>query len=70
MKWTYDKNGFFIRKILHQAPRLSRYSTTVRGEVWSKIATNFNTMERPSFKVTQRSVRDSYSYVEKKQQQD
>ena len=66
MKWTYDHNVIFVREILNQAPRLHRYGTTERGEVWSKIADNLNAMAKPSFKVTQRSVRDRYSHMEKK----
>jgi len=58
MKWTYDHNVIFVCKILVQAPRLHRYRTTETGEVWSKIADNLNAMEKPSFKVTQRSVRE------------
>ena len=65
MKRTYDHNVIFVREILHQAPWLYRYGTTERGEVWSKIADNLNAMEKPSFKVTQRSVRDRYSHMEK-----
>ena len=65
MKWTYDHNVIFVREILHQAPWLYRYSIMERGEVWSKIADNLNAMEKPSFKVTQRSVRDRYSHMEK-----
>lgn len=65
MKWTYDHNVIFVREILYQAPWLYRYGTTERGEVWSKIAENLNAMEKPSFKVTQRSVRDRYSHMEK-----
>ena len=33
--------------------------------MWSKIADNFNAVEKPSFKVTQRSLRDRYSHMEK-----
>ena len=65
MKWTYDHNIIFVREILLQAPWLHSYGTTERGEVWSKIADNLNAMEKPSFKVTQRSVRDRYSHMEK-----
>ena len=65
MKWTYDHNVVFVREILHLAPWLHRYGTTERGEVWSKIADNLNAVEKPSFKVTQRSVRDRYSHTEK-----
>ena len=65
MKWTYDHNVIFVREILLQVPWLHRYRTTERGEVWSRIADNLNAMEKPSFKVTQRSVRDRYSHMEK-----
>ena len=65
MKWTYDHNVIFVCEILHLAPWLHRYGTTERGEVWSKIADNLNAVEKPSFKVTQRSVRDRYSHTEK-----
>ena len=65
MKCTYDHNVIFVREVLHLAPWLHRYGTTERGEVWSKIADNLNAVEKPSFKVTQRSVRDRYSQMEK-----
>ena len=65
MKWTYDHNVIFVREILHQAPWLYRYGTTERGEVWSKIADNLNAMDKPSFKVNWRSVRNRYSHMKK-----
>ena len=65
MKWTYDHNVIFVHDVLLRAPWLHRYGTTERGEVWSKIAENLNAMEKPSFQVTQRSVRDRYSHMKK-----
>lgn len=66
MKRTYNHNIIFVREILLQAPWLHRYRTTERGEVWWRIADNLNAMEKPMFKVTQRSVRGRYSHMEKR----
>ena len=65
MKWTYDHNVVFIREILHQAPWLCKYGTTERGDVWKSIAESLNGMKNPTFKVSQRSVRDRYSNMER-----
>ena len=68
MKCTYD-HVIFVREILHQALLFHRYGTTERGEEWSKIVDNLNAKEKLSFKVTQKSVRDWYSHMEKAQDQ-
>ena len=65
MKWTFDHNVFFVREILHKEPWLCKYGSTERGEAWSKIANSLNAMKEPSFKVTQRSVRDRYTHMER-----
>ena len=65
MKWTFDHNVIFVREILHKEPWLCKYGSTERGEAWSKIANSLNTMKEPSFKVTQRSVRDRYTHMER-----
>ena len=65
MKWTFDHNVIFVREILHMEPWLCKYGSTERGEAWSKIANSLNAMKEPSFKVTQRSVRDRYTHTER-----
>jgi len=66
MKWTYDHNVNFVREILAQAPWENRYGSAERGEAWANIAKSLSGMEKPIFKVSQRSVRDRYSTMEKK----
>ena len=65
MKWTYDHNVVFVHEVLHQAPWLCKYGTTERGDVWKSIAESLNGMKNPTFKVSQRSVRDRYSNMER-----
>ena len=65
MKWTFDHNVIFVRQILHMEPWLCKYGSTERGEAWSKIDNSLNAMKEPSFKVTQRSVRDRYTHMER-----
>ncbi|KAK3718610.1 hypothetical protein QZH41_004590 [Actinostola sp. cb2023] len=49
-----------------EAPWENRYGSAERGEAWANIAKSLSGMEKPIFKVSQRSVRDRYSTMEKK----
>lgn len=39
--------------------------TSERGEDWEKLAESLNAISHPQFHITQRSVRDHYSIMEK-----
>ena len=66
MKWTELHDEIFVREILLIQPWSSKKASPERGEAWMKIATSLNSLETPTFRVTQRSVRDRYAVLEKK----
>ena len=47
-------------------PWLHKKGTSERGDDWEKLAVSLNAIPRPQFRVTQRSVRDHYSTMEKR----
>ena len=49
------------RQILHIQPWLHRHGSVERGQLWDEIAAVLNSLEKPGFKVTSRSVRDRYA---------
>ena len=47
-------------------PWLHKKGTSERGDDWEKLAVSLNAIPYPQFRVTQRSVRDHYSTMEKR----
>ena len=47
-------------------PWQHRKGTSERGDDWEKLAVSLNAIPNPQFRVTQRSVRDHYSTMEKR----
>ena len=47
-------------------PWQHRKGTSERGDDWEKLAVSLNAIPNPQFHVTQRSVRDHYSTMEKR----
>lgn len=66
MKWTELHDQMLVREILLIQPWTSKKASPERGEAWLKIATSLNSLQTPTFRVTQRSVRDRYALLEKK----
>ena len=52
--------------MIAHTPWIHKRGSTERGLVWGKIANSLNTFKNPTFRVTQRSVRDRYALLEKK----
>ncbi|XP_028408235.1 uncharacterized protein LOC114530820 [Dendronephthya gigantea] len=66
MKWTELHDQLLVREILLVQPWTSKKASPERGEAWLKIATSLNSLQSPVFRVTQRSVRDRFTLLEKK----
>ena len=65
MDWTEAHDSLLIREILIIEPFQFKSSTVKRGQAWSQIAEILNSVELPSFRVNQRSVRERFSHLEK-----
>ena len=55
-----------LRKLMLLQPWLHKKGTSERGDDWEKPVVSLNAIPRPQFRVTQRSVRDHYSTMEKR----
>ena len=66
MAWTKQHDILLCREILHIQPWLHRHGSVERGQLWDEIAAVLNSLEKPGFKVTFRSVRDRYGLLVKK----
>ncbi len=66
MKWTADHDSVFVREIIAFTPWIKKHGSAERGEIWGRIADSLNSFESPQFRVTQRSVRDHYTLLERK----
>ena len=65
MEWTTERDELLIREILSVEPYIHKPSTVKRGQAWTQISEILNTIPNPTFRVTQRAVRDRYNYIEK-----
>lgn len=66
MKWTEEHKLLMLREMTLLQPWLHKKGTSERGDDWEKLAVSLNAIPRPQFHVTQRSVRDHYSTMEKR----
>ena len=66
MKWTVEHDLTLCGEVLLQEPFKHPKNSKERGEVWSNIAVNLNSLENPSFKVSKRSVRDRLTLLQTK----
>ena len=66
MGWTEQHDILLSREILHIQPWLHRHGSIERGQLWNEIAAVLNSLEKPGFKITSRSVRDRYGLLVKK----
>ena len=64
--WTEQHDILLSREILHIQPWLHRHGSIERGQLWNEIAAVLNSLEKPGFKITSRSVRDRYGLLVKK----
>lgn len=65
MVWTEEHEELLLREILTYEPFNYKHGTVPRGEAWKMIAETLNGLIRPKFSVTQRSVREKYTTLEK-----
>ena len=66
MKWSNQHDIMLLREMLLFQPWSYRYGSVERGQVWETIADSLNRINRPVFKVNQRSVRDRYHLLKKR----
>ena len=66
MKWTVEHDLTLCGEVLLQEPFKHPKNSKDRGEVWSNVAVNLNSLENPSFKVSKRSVRDRLTLLQTK----
>ena len=66
MKWTVEHDLTLCGEVLLQEPFKHPKNSKERGEVWSNIAVNLNSLKNPSFKVSKRSVRDRLTLLQTK----
>ncbi|CAH3038005.1 unnamed protein product, partial [Pocillopora meandrina] len=59
--WTEQHNNIICQKILVLEPFKAKKGSIARGQIWDKIANNLNSLQRPQFRVTKRSVRERYT---------
>ena len=66
MEWTDDHDHSLCQEILALEPFKAKKGSITRGQIWDQIASNLNSLERPRFKVTKRSVRERYTLLSEK----
>lgn len=66
MKWTEGHKVLILRELMVLQPWKKTNVSSERGEDWEKLAVSLNATSHPQFHVTQQSVRDHYSVMEKR----
>ena len=68
MKWSEEHNNNLLKEILLFEPFAHKHGSEERGKCWERIAESLNSLRDDElfYKVNQRSVRDRYSYLEKR----
>ena len=69
MIWKTEHEEILCREILIYEPFNHKSGSIPRGETWTLIAEALNSLDRPKFTVTQRSVREKYNALEKAHEQ-
>lgn len=67
MTWAEEHNDMLIREMYLFEPWKYKKGSKERGEMWEKISDSLNCLDKPTFNVTQKSVRDHYNLLEKQQ---
>ena len=63
MEWTDYHDVLLGREILVVQPFQAKKGSPRRGLLWQEIADNLNKLDKPSFKVTKRAVREQYTLL-------
>ena len=66
MEWTEQHDNILCQEILVLEPFKAKKGSIARGQIWDKIANNLNSLQRPQFRVTKRSVRERYTLLSDK----
>lgn len=65
MRWTDEHDVVLLREMFLFEPWNFKYASKERGQCWERISESLNQIQRPQFKVSQRSVQDRYGVLEK-----
>lgn len=66
MKWTVNHDIYLTREILLIKPHQLKPGSKERGNAWSSIASDLNSIQEIHFTVSQKSVRDRYRLLVEK----
>ena len=67
MHWTAEHNELLVREMyLYQSWKYKKISQE-RGHAWDMISDSLNDIVCPKFSVTQKSVREHYTLLQKQQ---
>lgn len=67
MFWNEEREILLCREIMLIEPYQFKKSTKERGDSWSKVAVNLNSIELvPSFSVDQRAIREHFAAMRKR----
>ncbi|CAB4025800.1 Hypothetical predicted protein [Paramuricea clavata] len=67
MTWTDEHNEVLIREMFLFQPWNYKKGSQQRGHAWEMISDSLNDLNTPMFGVTQKSVRDHYTLLQKQQ---
>ncbi|XP_046862100.1 uncharacterized protein LOC124455508 [Xenia sp. Carnegie-2017] len=67
MTWTNEHNEILVREMYLFQPWNFKKGSQQRGNAWKMISDSLNDMDHPKFNVTQKSVRDHYTLLQKQQ---
>ena len=65
MIWSDEHDDMLVKEILTVEPYNYKQGTVKRGQAWSQVADLLNSIKEPKFTVSQRSVRERFSVLEK-----
>jgi len=66
MQWSEEHKIMLIREVLLFEPWKYKQGSIERGQVWKRISEALNALEKPAFRVHERSVRDHLNLLMKK----
>ena len=67
MTWAAEHNELLVREMYLYQPWKYKKGSQQRGHAWDMISDSLNDIVCPKFSVTQKSVRDHYTLLQKQQ---
>ena len=61
MSWTNDHDVLLLREMIVSNPFQHKTGSRAIGSCWDLIAATLNSIDKPVFKVDQRSIRDHFN---------